>query len=381
MKGICRWTQSFAILFVVVLFYAGRAEAAGHQTIRINYMDTSLSGSSLMIEGTTWVPLRILAAEMSYKTTWDLNKKSITLIRPGQEAQFQMRSKIVKVNGNQVSLSSALRTLKNTTYVPLVPTLKALGATPLLEKESGILQIVDKPHFVSLSIVGRTYWVSQESGELYRMFPTSKKPELVTKFALKAGTMGYLKVKQVSKEIDLVQLNARYTAMFNEFDNSYQALVTKERVIKQMDYHYVGPYFQKSYSSKITSSQIYMTDGLNVQYINNEGTLGHLYELDKTSGDKGPFIVEYATPKILLVRSTSSTALVVMNLAKGTSENLTHTLITTEDQKEWERADPNDSYVLTRMLRLQCDDDTNLIFTYTTLLTDKMIKVKYKYTE
>ncbi|MDQ0192482.1 copper amine oxidase N-terminal domain-containing protein [Paenibacillus wynnii] len=380
MKGFRNSAKSLAVLLAAIFLFGGTAEAAG-QTIWINYMYTSMSNHAIVLNGTTWVPLKKLASDMSYNLTWDSTTRSITLIRPGQQAGFQIGSKTGVVNGKSVSLSNNIRIIKNTAHVPLVSMVRALGATPLLEKESGNLQIVDKLRFVSLSTAGRTYWVSQESGELYRMLPTSAKPELLIKFPIKPRTSGSLSIRQVSKDTDLVLLNSRYISMFNEFDNSYQALVTRDTVVKQMEYHYVGQYFKDQYGSKISSKQIYMTDGLNVQYINQDGTLGKLYELEKSTESKGPFLVEYATPKILLVRSTSTTALVAMNLVKGTSENLTQTLIPLENRKEWERADPNDPYVLSRMLRLQADDGKELTFTFTTLITDKANKVRYKYEE
>ncbi|KGE18040.1 copper amine oxidase N-terminal domain-containing protein [Paenibacillus wynnii] len=381
MKGFIRLTRSLVVMLAAVFLFVGTVEAAGHQTIWINYLYTTMSNSAIVINGTTWVPLKKLASDMSFNLTFEAATRSITLIRPGQQAKFQMGSKSGVVNGKSVSLSNSIRIIKNTAHVPLVSMVRALGATPLFEKESGNLQIVDKPRFVSLSKAGRTYWVSQESGELYRMLPTSAKPEMLSKFPIKPRTSGSLSIKQVSKDTDLVLLHSRYISMFNEFDNSYQALISKDTVVKQMEYHYVGQYFKDQYGSKISSTQIYMTDGLNVQYINQDGTLGKLYELEKSTENKGPFLVEYATPKILLVRSTSTTALVAMNLIKGTSENLTQTLIPVENRKEWDRADPNDPYVLSRMLRLQADDGKELTFTFTTLITDKANKERYKYAE
>ncbi|MCL6604199.1 MAG: copper amine oxidase N-terminal domain-containing protein [Paenibacillus sp.] len=381
MKEIKKVTKSIMMMLAALFIFTGTADAAGPQTIRLDYRDTFLGNSSVKLNGTTWVPLKELAFVLSYNTTWDPATRSITLIRPRQKVTLQVGSKVSKVNGKTVILSGSIRILKSTTYVPLVSMVKALGASTLLEPESGDLHIVDKSRFVFLPTTGRTYWVSRESGELFRMLSTAKEPELLNKLPLKPNTSGYVGIKQVSKESDLVILDSEYVAMFNAFDNSYQTLVTKGKVVKQMNYHYVGPYIRDLYGPKITSPQIYMTDGLDVQYINKDGTLGKLYELDKTTDDKGPFLVEYATSKILLVRSTTSTALVAIDITKGTSENLTQTLITTEDQKEWETADPRDQYVLSRELRLESDDGKELMFTYTTLFTDKAYKVTYKYVE
>ncbi|MNE65002.1 hypothetical protein D3C80_1604470 [compost metagenome] len=145
--------------------------------------------------------------------------------------------------------------------------------------------------------------------------------------------------------------------------------------MKQMDYHYSGASYIKAPLLKTT--QLYMTDGGSIQYINSDGSLGKLFDLETITGTEGNYSVEYAADDIILVRLMANTRLYAIHTASGVSTNLSEELISSEDRKEWDRADGTDSFYLTKMLVLKKREGDVMTFTYATLPDGKVWTVTY----
>ncbi len=163
--------------------------------------------------------------------------------------------------------------------------------------------------------------------------------------------------------------------MFNDMVNNYQVLVQAGTILKQMDYHLNTPSY--IHEPLITTSQLFMTDGQNVQYINQDGSLSKLFEMEKLTGHTGTFTVEYAEEDILLARLKDNTQLFAIIIATGEVTNLSELLISSEDRKDWDRADGSDRYVLSKMLVLKRRDGNVFTFTYTPLIDGNAKKVTY----
>lgn len=174
----------------------------------------------------------------------------------------------------------------------------------------------------------------------------------------------------------MLQLTDNHYAMFNDFSNSYQVLVQAGTIIQQMDYHYMISAYP--HAPQVPSTQVYMTDGKNVQYITNDGGLGKLFEMEKLTGATGDFIVEYAAEDVALVRLLDTTQLYIVYSSTGEIVNLSEQLITSEDRKEWDKVnDGRDQYILSRMLGMKSRKGNVLTFTYTPILEEKAKTVTY----
>jgi hypothetical protein len=142
-----------------------------------------------------------------------------------------------------------------------------------------------------------------------------------------------------------------------------------------MDSHFIITSYK--HAPQLKTTQLYLTDGRNVQYINGDGSLGKLYVLEKLTGQTGDLTVDYATADIVLVRSVGTTMLYAITAGSGESINLSKKLINVEDSKEWDRADGKDSFILTKMLVLTNRKENVLTFTYTPLPEGKVKTVFY----
>ncbi len=352
---------------------------AGIAVKLLNYKETLLGSSQVVTGGTTLVPLQQLAQTMGYALSWNQSTKSAKLVRPDREVTVTAGVTTTTVNDKVVTLAKAPRVIKGKTYVPLVSAVSAMGGKTVYDKSSDSLNIVDELRYSVASAQGRLYWVSQKNGDVFYSASSAGKPVLIGE--LPFADLPYthaLKIKNVGKGSDLLLLTDNHYAMFNDFSNGYQALIQGGRILKQMDYHYSGTSYVRAPLLKTT--QIYMTDGGNIQYINSDGSLGKLFDLETITGTEGNFSVEYAAEDIILVRMMTNTRLYAIHTTSGLSTNLSEVLISTEDRKEWDRADGTDSFYLTKMLVLKKREGNVMTFTYATLPDGKVKSVTYNVT-
>lgn len=373
-----KWKVTLGIVAAIALSTgSGTASALKESHILLNYKETSLGSSQIIVESTTLVPLKSLAADMGYSLSWDQNAKTAKLLRPEREVVFTVNSKTAKVNGTSLTLSKTPRILKGSVYVPLVSAVSALGGKTWFDKNDGNLHIVDEPRFTVASVQGRAYWVSQKSGDMYYQQSSSGKPVQIGQLPINGTTYNhFFEIRNIGDGIDFLKLTDNHYAMFNNFDNVYQLLVQDGKVLKQMDYHLMT---SASYqpAKRLETTQLYMTDGSSIQYINQDGSLGKLLGLEKIIGKTGMFTVEYAEKDVALVRSKDTTQLYAINIATDEVTNLSEQLISSEDRKEWDRADGSDAYYLSKMLVLKKREGNVLTFNYTPLPDGAVKQVTY----
>ncbi|MBT2293339.1 copper amine oxidase N-terminal domain-containing protein [Paenibacillus albidus] len=370
-----KWKISLGMIAAAFTLSTGTA-AAAENPIMLNFSDTGLRSSQIIAEGTTLVPLKPLAESMGYTLNWDQNAKLAKLIRPEREVTFKAGTASVTVNNQPSKLTKPPRMIKGSVYVPLVSAVQALGGKTWFDKKNGSLNIVDDPRFKTATLQNRTYWVSQKNGDLYVRTSPSAKPELAGALPLTGSPYDHnFSITAAGQGTDLLQLTDNHYSMFNNFSNGYQALVHKGSILKQMDYHYVTPAYDPK--AQPASTQLFMTDGQNLQYINKEGTLGKSFDLEQLTGLTKPFVIEYAAPDVALVRSKSTTQLFAIEIGTENHVNLSQKLIRAADRPEWDRADGSDPYYLSRMLTLTARKANTLTFTYTPLPEEKPQTVTY----
>ncbi|MNB79011.1 hypothetical protein D3C75_257310 [compost metagenome] len=370
------WKLAAGILAAAIALSPGSAAAAADSTIMLNYKETSMGSSQVVTAGTTLVPLQQLALSMGYSLSWNQTAKSAKLIRPGREVTLTAGTVSATVDGTASSLTKAPRILKGKIYVPLVSAVSLLGGKTVYDKSAGSLNIVDELRYSVASSQGRTYWVSQKNGDVFYSTSASGKPVLIGElpFADLVYTHS-LEVKNVGKGTELLLLTDNHYAMFNDFSNSYQVLIQNGTVLKQMEYHYIIRSYIKA--PLLTTSQLYMTDGGSVQYINADGSPGKLFNLEAITGTQGQYTIEYAAQDIILARLITNTQLYAINTASGAVTNLSEQLISAGDRKEWDRADGSDDFYLTKMLVLKKREGNVMTFTYATLPDGKVKTVTY----
>lgn len=376
MKIMNKWKLSIGILAVFAALSAGSVSAAADSHILLNYKETPLGSSQVVTGGTTLVPLQQLAQTMGYALTWNQSTKSAKLVRPGREVIVTAGITAATANGIASTLTKAPRILKGKIYVPLVSAVSALGGKTAYDKSSNSLNIVDELRYSVASAQGRIYWVSQKNGDVFYSTSSAGKPVLIGE--LPFANLSYthaLEIKNVGKGNDLLLLTDNHYAMFNDFSNGYQALIQGGKIIKQMEYHYIGMTYGNA--PLLQTTQLYMTDGKSIQYINSDGTLGKLYDLETITGTKGNFSVEYAAGDIILVRLMTNTRLYAIHTANRLSSNLSEELISSEDRKEWDGADGTDAFYVTKMLVLKKRVGNVMTFTYGTLPDGKVKTVTY----
>ncbi|WP_042195923.1 copper amine oxidase N-terminal domain-containing protein [Paenibacillus camerounensis] len=364
------------ILAAVIALSPGSAAAAADSAIMLNYKETSMGSSQVVTAGTTLVPLQQLALNMGYSLSWDQTAKSAKLVRPGREVALTAGTVSATVDGTASSLTKAPRILKGKIYVPLVSAVSLLGGKTVYDKSSNSLNIVDELRYSVASSQGRTYWVSQNNGDVFYSTSASGKPVLIGE--LPSADLIYthsLEVKNVGKGTELLLLTDNHYAMFNDFSNSYQVLIQNGKILKQMEYHYIIRSYIKA--PLLTTSQLYMTDGGSVQYINADGSPGKQFNLEAITGTEGQYTIEYAAQDIILARLITNTQLYAINTASGAVTNLSEQLISAGDRKEWDRADGSDDFYLTKMLVLKKREGNVMTFTYATIPDGKVKTVTY----
>ncbi|QSF44553.1 copper amine oxidase N-terminal domain-containing protein [Paenibacillus tianjinensis] len=373
------WKLSIGILAAAIALSPGSVSAAADSHILLNYKETLLGSSQVVMGGTTLVPLQQLAQTMGYALSWNQSTKTAKLVRPGREVTVTAGVINSTIDGKASALTNAPRILKGKIYVPLVSAVSAMGGKTVYDKSSDSLNIVDELRYSVASAQGRLYWVSQKNGDVFYSASSAGKPVLIGE--LPFADLPYthaLEIKSVGKGIDLLLLTDNHYAMFNDFSNGYQALIQGGRILKQMDYHYSGTSYVKA--PLLKTSQLYMTDGGNIQYINSDGSLGKLFDLESITGTEGNFSVEYAAEDMILVRLMTNTHLYAIHTVSGLSTNLSEALISTEDRKEWDQADGSDSFILSKMLVLKKREGNVMTFTYATLPDGKVKTVTYNVT-
>lgn len=372
--------KSKSILGVFIAFAlcmgSGSASALAESHILLNDKDTVMSSNQLIKESTTLVPLKSLASEMGYALVWDQKSKTAKLVRPEREVVFTVSSTTSKVNDSILSLSKSPRIIKGSVYVPLVSAVSALGGKAIYNNSDGNIHIVDEPRFTVASVQGRSYWVSQKNGDLYYRDSLAGKPVQIGKIPFIDSPYNHaFEITKLGNGTDLLQLIDSHYAMFTDMVNNYQVLVQAGTILKQMDFHLNTPSY--IHEPQLKTTQLFMTDGQNVQYINQDGSLGKLFELEKLTEHTGTFTVEYAEKDLVLVRLNDNTQLFAINIATEEVTNLSELLISSEDRKDWDRADGSDRYILSKMLVLKKRDGNILTFNYTPVIGGNAKKVTY----
>lgn len=217
-----KWKLMLSVLAAAFTLSAGSVSTLAERPILLNYSNTGLSSSQVLAEGTTLVPLKPLAAAMGYTLSWDQTSKTAKLVRPEREVVFTVGSKSTRVNHVTLALTKTPSIIKGVVYVPLVSAVSALGGKTWFDNSNTILNIVDEPRFTVASAQGRTYWVSQNNGDLYYRGATTGEPERIGALPLSGSPFSHrFEIQALGQGSDLLLLSDKHYAMFNDFSNGY----------------------------------------------------------------------------------------------------------------------------------------------------------------
>ncbi|WP_151737470.1 copper amine oxidase N-terminal domain-containing protein ['Paenibacillus yunnanensis' Narsing Rao et al. 2020] len=336
-------------------------------------------GSTLLVRGTTYVPLKPLASAMGYTLAWNAGMKTAELLRPDRRVKLTAGSTGISLNGTAGTIAAAPKVHAGTLYVPLVAGARALGGAS--RSHAGEIYITDAPRYAVASLNGTSYWVSQADGSLYMRPAGHSEPKRLGQLDMRdTPYLHGLSITAAGPDTVLLELKEKHYAMFNDFENNYQALLQGETVVKQMTYHY-NVAATPAAAPGPASTQLYLTDGLVVQYIQADGSLGSPLNLPEITGQDPEsgyrFRVEYAAPDVLLARSQQTARLYAVNPATGKAVDLSKQLISPADWPDWERADGSDPYVIPKMLTLTKREGSLLTFVYTPIMDGYAKKKTY----
>lgn len=121
--------------------------AVDAQETRLNIVDGN--GRTIMadpppiiIEDRTLVPVASLANAMQARAVWDSEQEIVTVTRGGNTIRLRIDSALARMNGQDLYLGTAVCSIDDRVYVPLVPVAEALGAKLEWNEETRTLKLL-----------------------------------------------------------------------------------------------------------------------------------------------------------------------------------------------------------------------------------------------
>lgn len=114
------------------------------------------SQKPIILNGTTYVPIRGVAEALGGTVAWDDTSKTVSIKKADMDISFSIHSPSAKVNGYEVPIESA-RLINNTTMVPLKFVSETLGMDVEWEANTKTVKITEKVHSHTV-LEGETLW-------------------------------------------------------------------------------------------------------------------------------------------------------------------------------------------------------------------------------
>ncbi len=93
--------------------------------------------------GTTLVPLRAVSESLDANVKWDAKLKKITIIKGDKIIELTLKSKIIKINGEQKTIEQPADVISGNTVVPLRVVSETLDATVGYDNETKLVTVED----------------------------------------------------------------------------------------------------------------------------------------------------------------------------------------------------------------------------------------------
>ncbi|QHT62754.1 trypsin-like serine protease [Paenibacillus lycopersici] len=137
-------------------------------SVTIDGAKLALNPSPVMMNGTTFVPMRAIFQALHASVSWEAGTKTIFAVKDGTTISLQLGSKQAVINGRASALSAAPQQIKGSTMVPLRFVAEALKAD---------VQYDSKKHVISILSAEA---ISKKLDEQWEKEQEASKPSLLT---------------------------------------------------------------------------------------------------------------------------------------------------------------------------------------------------------
>lgn len=114
-----KWKQMLCVVLAGVMLAAWTAHADSEIKVVIDGETVTFDKPPAAVDGTTLVPFRVLFERLGLAVDWLPETKTIAGSGEGVELQLQLDRKTAVINGTEVELNAAPRLIDGSTYVPL----------------------------------------------------------------------------------------------------------------------------------------------------------------------------------------------------------------------------------------------------------------------
>lgn len=158
MKKFTYLTLMGCLAVLIGLFsFTTPTSAAASYTLFVDGTISSAKTPVVVEKNVTLVPMKAVLADLKYVTTVDKKTKAITAKNSaGSYITVNLGSKKAKINGSNVNLAAAAKTLSGTTYIPLSAVKQLTGKPIGLDASEGIAWIGEKPGTANIPVWGIT---------------------------------------------------------------------------------------------------------------------------------------------------------------------------------------------------------------------------------
>lgn len=330
-------------------------------------------------KGVSYLPLRSLTEQMSFKVLYNNTQNKIELVQPNIKITFVIGIKEAEVNGKKVKMSDAPFTQKGVTYIPLRFVSEVMNSNIKWDRISKKITITDNKNLKLFVDGENSIWLSTVSGQTW----IYKKGNIIelAKANIKEFVNPEITMKPINDNSYMLDIDDEYASQLTFFHNKEQFLVNGVTVTKQTSQSYQGTYNSYEFGIDDSFNKNYLSDGNMIYVIGPDGKVLVEYNLEDLSGQEGPFIIEYFRDNLLFIRSYKSLQLTLVDLEKNTSDLLYKSLLNKEEQKYWDEAlgDTSDNLYRTSLLKLTKYNGRTFDFSYLSTVNGEKKTISYTY--
>jgi len=96
--------------------------------VLINGAEVNMKNSSMVVNGNTIVPCRLILEGLKCKVEWNKKNKTVYVKKGNKVLKFKIGDNRAYMNGKEIKLSVPVETINGSTYIPIRNILESLGA-------------------------------------------------------------------------------------------------------------------------------------------------------------------------------------------------------------------------------------------------------------
>ena len=294
-----------------------------------------LKTSPLMIQGSVYLPLREISQKVGIHTYWNSSQHTITLTYPKYLTELNQKKGTVKINSKIKNLPQAIRTIKNTTYVPARMIAEASGQQVIWNSKKQVITFKSNTTYAKANSKTATVWFNNQNNELYFSSSSFAKPVLAGKLQAKLEHLVRLQVYDIGTSGHTVEWLDNFGEPMINYD-FYTAFVKDDKIVRQAHADYWQRYDQNVIQYK-ENSVLVNKDTL--EFLDFSGKVTSRYNLATLTGIQTNYSVVGITDTYLIVRPNHTGLLTLIDLRDKSSVLLYKKLLNKEEQEYCELND------------------------------------------